>query len=159
MRGLNGASLEGPFDAVVVHHGPRRKDRSMAEKTEIAWTDSTFNPWWGCSKVGPGCDHCYAEALDKRTGGDHWGATKTPRDERGQLAQAGAVAADCRSHGNAPSGVLRLDVRLGRQERTGQRTRQAVGIDPGDADARLATAHEARAEHCAMPAGGLGRGL
>lgn len=51
----------------------------MAEKTEIAWTDSTFNPWWGCSKVGPGCDHCYAEALDKRTGGDHWGATKTPR--------------------------------------------------------------------------------
>ncbi len=51
----------------------------MAEKTEIAWTDSTYNPWWGCSKVGPGCDHCYAEALDRRTGGDHWGATKTPR--------------------------------------------------------------------------------
>jgi len=40
----------------------------MAEKTEIAWTDSTFNPWWGCSRVGPGCDHCYAEALDRRTG-------------------------------------------------------------------------------------------
>lgn len=53
--------------------------KTMAEKTEIAWTDSTFNPWWGCSKVGPGCDHCYAEALDRRTGGDHWGATKTPR--------------------------------------------------------------------------------
>ena len=51
----------------------------MAEKTEIAWTDSTFNPWWGCSKVGPGCDHCYAEALDRRTGGDHWGPDKTPR--------------------------------------------------------------------------------
>jgi hypothetical protein len=41
----------------------------MAEETEIAWTDSTFNPWWGCSKVGAGCDHCYAESLDKRTGG------------------------------------------------------------------------------------------
>lgn len=51
----------------------------MAESTNIAWTDSTFNPWLGCSKVGPGCDHCYAEALDRRTGGDHWGATKTPR--------------------------------------------------------------------------------
>lgn len=51
----------------------------MADKTEIAWTDSTFNPWWGCSKVGPGCDHCYAEALDRRTGGDHWGPNKTPR--------------------------------------------------------------------------------
>lgn len=51
----------------------------MAEKTDIAWTDSTFNPWWGCSKVGPGCDHCYAETLDTRTGGDYWGPRKTPR--------------------------------------------------------------------------------
>lgn len=51
----------------------------MADETEIAWTDSTFNPWWGCSKVGPGCDHCYAESLDRRTGGDHWGPDKTPR--------------------------------------------------------------------------------
>lgn len=45
----------------------------MAEKTEIAWTDSTFNPFWGCQKVGPGCDNCYAEDLDKRTGGKYWG--------------------------------------------------------------------------------------
>ncbi|MGD8911282.1 MAG: DUF5131 family protein, partial [Candidatus Thiodiazotropha sp.] len=51
----------------------------MAEKTEIAWTDSTFNPWWGCTKVGPGCDQCYAEALDKRTGGSHWGKGSSPR--------------------------------------------------------------------------------
>ncbi|WP_052465120.1 DUF5131 family protein [Geoalkalibacter subterraneus] len=55
----------------------------MAEETEIAWTDSTFNPWWGCSKVGAGCDHCYAESLDKRTGGDHWGPDKTPRTMSG----------------------------------------------------------------------------
>ena len=49
----------------------------MAEVTGIAWTDSTFNPWIGCTKVGPGCDHCYAEALDKRhrwQGATHWGA-------------------------------------------------------------------------------------
>lgn len=51
----------------------------MAERTEIAWTDSTFNPWWGCTRAGPGCDHCYAEALDKRTGGAHWGPRTTPR--------------------------------------------------------------------------------
>ena len=44
----------------------------MAEKTEIAWTDSTYNPWWGCTKVGAGCDNCYAAALDKRTGGNHF---------------------------------------------------------------------------------------
>lgn len=49
----------------------------MASTTEIAWTDSTFNPWWGCTAIAPGCDHCYAQSLDKRTGGDHWGAHKT----------------------------------------------------------------------------------
>ena len=53
----------------------------MAETTGIAWTDSTFNPWIGCTKVGPGCDHCYAEAQDSRKRwGDttHWGPG-TPR--------------------------------------------------------------------------------
>jgi protein gp37 len=48
----------------------------MAETTNIAWCDSTFNPWIGCTKVSPGCDHCYAEARDKRhLWGDatHWG--------------------------------------------------------------------------------------
>lgn len=56
----------------------------MAETT-IEWTaypgpdgtmlpGYTFNPWEGCQKVGPGCDHCYAEARDVRfTGGTHWG--------------------------------------------------------------------------------------
>lgn len=48
----------------------------MADKSNIAWTRSTFNPWIGCTKVGPGCDGCYAEALDTRMqfgGGQHWG--------------------------------------------------------------------------------------
>jgi protein gp37 len=45
----------------------------VAEKTSIEWTHHTFNPWWGCQKVSPGCDHCYAETLDRRTGGAHWG--------------------------------------------------------------------------------------
>lgn len=33
----------------------------MAENSEISWTDATFNPWIGCTKVSPGCEHCYAE--------------------------------------------------------------------------------------------------
>ena len=50
----------------------------MAETTGIAWTDSTFNPWIGCTKVGPGCDNCYAEALmDKRWHRVQWGSGKT----------------------------------------------------------------------------------
>lgn len=45
----------------------------MGSSTEIAWTDSTFNPWWGCTRVDPACLHCYAEAFDHRYGGSHWG--------------------------------------------------------------------------------------
>lgn len=50
----------------------------MGEASKIEWTDATVNFWWGCTKVGPGCDHCYAETFDKRVGGAHWG-TATPR--------------------------------------------------------------------------------
>lgn len=51
----------------------------MAERSKIEWTDATVNFWWGCTKVGPPCDHCYAETLDKRHhGGAHWG-TGAPR--------------------------------------------------------------------------------
>jgi len=38
----------------------------MAEKSAIEWTDATWNPVTGCSKVSPGCKHCYAERLAKR---------------------------------------------------------------------------------------------
>ncbi len=41
----------------------------MGKTTEIAWCHSTFNPWVGCTKVSPGCAHCYAEAYDRRVGG------------------------------------------------------------------------------------------
>lgn len=47
----------------------------MAEQTKIEWCDATFNPWMGCTKVGPGCDHCYAEvSTPSRTRGIQWGA-------------------------------------------------------------------------------------
>ena len=38
----------------------------MAENSSIEWTTHTFNPWIGCTKVSPACDHCYAEAWDAR---------------------------------------------------------------------------------------------
>lgn len=40
----------------------------MSENSKIEWCDHTFNPWVGCSKVSPACDHCYAETWAKRTG-------------------------------------------------------------------------------------------
>lgn len=45
----------------------------MGENSKIEWTDHTFNPWLGCTKVSPGCDHCYAEAWSKRFGFVQWG--------------------------------------------------------------------------------------
>ncbi|MBM3944833.1 MAG: DUF5131 family protein, partial [SAR202 cluster bacterium] len=35
----------------------------MPEKTGIEWTNATWNPVTGCTKVSPGCAHCYAEAI------------------------------------------------------------------------------------------------
>jgi protein gp37 len=45
----------------------------MAHNSRIEWTDHTFNPWWGCTKVSPGCDNCYAETWARRTGHTIWG--------------------------------------------------------------------------------------
>lgn len=59
----------------------------MAERSNIEWCDSTWNPWIGCTKISPACDHCYAERdfdlrrhvvqwgagqARKRTGADNW---------------------------------------------------------------------------------------
>lgn len=42
--------------------------------SHIQWTDNTFNPWEGCTKVSPGCANCYAEARNQRfAGGANWG--------------------------------------------------------------------------------------
>jgi protein gp37 len=65
-------------------------EEEMSDTTAISWCDATFNPWWGCSKVSPACDHCYAErdahrfapgrtlwgvGSERRTFGDaHWQA-------------------------------------------------------------------------------------
>ncbi len=58
----------------------------MGETSAIEWTDATVNFWWGCTKVGPGCDHCYAETFDKRVGGAHWGQG-TPRRQIASAAK------------------------------------------------------------------------
>ena len=38
----------------------------MANKSNIEWTDATWNPVTGCTKISTGCKHCYAERLAKR---------------------------------------------------------------------------------------------
>jgi len=64
----------------------------MAEQTGISWTDSTFNPWIGCSKVSVGaqggCEHCYAEvSTPSRTMAIVWG----PNEARKRTSAANWV--------------------------------------------------------------------
>jgi protein gp37 len=51
----------------------------MGENTKIEWTGHTFNPWTGCTKISPGCDHCYAESWAKRAGTVRWGVGEPRR--------------------------------------------------------------------------------
>jgi protein gp37 len=65
--------------------------------TKISWTDHTINFWWGCTKVSPACQHCYAATMGTRFGPKLfgqpvlWGAGK-PRFERLQSARKEALA-------------------------------------------------------------------
>lgn len=56
----------------------------MGESSNIEWTDHTFNPWIGCTKVSAGCTHCYAEALVRRYRWTEWG----PRGVRKRTSEA-----------------------------------------------------------------------
>ncbi len=66
------------------------------QNTNIEWTDHTINFWWGCTKVSPACQHCYAESVAKVFGKrlfgqvPQWGAGK-PRFERLQAARKEAL--------------------------------------------------------------------
>lgn len=53
------------------------------QNSRIEWTDHTFNPWIGCQKVSPGCQHCYAETYCNRFGVE-WG----PQGERKRTSPA-----------------------------------------------------------------------
>lgn len=59
----------------------------MGEVSAISWTDASYNPWIGCTKVSPACDFCYAENDNaRRKWVEGWGAgmprrrTKTAKD-------------------------------------------------------------------------------
>lgn len=57
----------------------------MAQNSKIEWCDHTFNPWMGCTRVSPGCQHCYAETLmDHRYKKVKWG----PQGQRVLTAKA-----------------------------------------------------------------------
>lgn len=44
----------------------------MTANSAISWTDHTFSPWWGCARISPGCQKCYADTLASRWGNELW---------------------------------------------------------------------------------------
>lgn len=59
--------------------------------SHISWTDSTWNPTTGCTKVSPGCLHCYAEALTNRLWGGGFETVKEHPDRLRQVRQFGPI--------------------------------------------------------------------
>lgn len=54
----------------------------MSDNSRIEWTEATWNPTTGCTKVSPGCDHCYAEGMFNRFNGPGAFDTVKLRPER-----------------------------------------------------------------------------
>ena len=50
---------------VAIGRTPKNGFR-MANNSKIEWTDATWNPVRGCTKISPGCSHCYAETFAER---------------------------------------------------------------------------------------------
>lgn len=55
----------------------------MSDNSAIEWTDATWNPVTGCTKITRGCDHCYAERIAERFRGtpghpfENWSQCRT----------------------------------------------------------------------------------
>lgn len=61
----------------------------MGKDSSISWTDHTFSPWWGCTKISAGCEHCYADSFSRRVGhGKRLPTIWGPRAERRFMSDA-----------------------------------------------------------------------
>ena len=60
--------------------------------TAIAWCDKTWNPLAGCTRVSPGCDHCYAFALHDRRYAQNLAAARATGTQQTKPADLRAIA-------------------------------------------------------------------
>jgi hypothetical protein len=59
--------------ALMVHSNAKacnirigEQEANMSDNSSIEWTDATWNPVRGCTKLSPGCKHCYAKTFAER---------------------------------------------------------------------------------------------
>ncbi len=128
----------------------------MGEITGIAWTDHTFNPWIGCTKVHTGCKGCYAEALATTRLGRQWG----PGAERRVTSPANwklparwaraAAKAECRRKVFCASLADVLDVEAPKeaQVRLWQLIRETANVRAHDGRSCPIGPHVGHEHHC-----------
>lgn len=97
----------GPEYANGAVHPTMAGEVTVSDRSAIEWTDATWNPVTGCTKVSPGCAHCYAET--------------SPSGSEASLATPTSKASTCGSGlndwrdpaalGQAPSSLRELDER------------------------------------------------
>ena len=66
----------------------------MGRESSIEWTDATWNPSRGCSRVSKGCEHCYAESVARRFSGPgqpYEGLVRLDRDGKARAQWNGVV--------------------------------------------------------------------
>src|SRR5467141_3976032 len=57
------------YSGTILHkssYNRSKEGRAMSDNSSIEWTDATWNPVRGCTKISPGCAHCYAETFAER---------------------------------------------------------------------------------------------
>ena len=77
----------------------------MGTNSSIEWTESTWNPVTGCTKISPGCKHCYAERMAKRLQ-----AMGQPNYAKGSSSRC-TSSLNCRSGGGSRRPFRQLDER------------------------------------------------
>ena len=75
----------------------------MAEHSKIEWTDATWNPMRGCTKISPGCAHCYAEGSRR-----DFGASRDTRMSRDHSTFDFSGEARCRLKMETPREYLSI---------------------------------------------------
>ena|SRR2546423_8422190 len=64
---LTGNPVADELDLVtLLLHTTALREVFMSNNSKIEWTDATWNPVRGCTKISPGCTHCYAETFAER---------------------------------------------------------------------------------------------
>src|SRR5687768_3149317 len=58
-----GATLRSEWSRMAVRFYASGETDMSSTTTSIEWTDATWNPMTGCTKISAGCDHCYAHTL------------------------------------------------------------------------------------------------